>query len=394
MIECKKRNFDLPEDVSYLNCANISPLMHVAAQAGIEIIDRRRRPYTIAREEWFEPVETLKKNFAQMINCKDHRRIALIPSVSYGIATVVQNMTLDPNEEILVVAEQYPSNYYSWKSLADKTGARMQIVTPEKASKNRGELWNQRILDAISPQTKVVTIGNVHWADGTLFNLEQIGEKARRHGALLIIDASQSLGALPFDVQEVKPDALFTVGYKWLLGPFSLGMGYFGKFFDNGRPLEENWVNRKHSANFQNLVQYTDEYGPLAARYNMGQNSNFHLVPILNQSIAALNAWGISNIQDYCRKLTEQPVELLRKYGCIIEEDEFRTGHLFGIRFSTSKDLNVLQERFLKDKIYVSLRGSSVRISVNVYNDENDMDRLVGSIQSFLKGRTYHELRN
>ena len=101
----------------------------------------------------------------------------------------------------------------------------------------------------------------------------------------MIIDGSQSIGALPYDNENIKPDALFTVGYKWLLGPFSLGRGYYGEYFDGGIPLEENWVNRKHSKDFQNLVNYTDEYGPIAARYNVGQNSNFHLVPILNETI-------------------------------------------------------------------------------------------------------------
>lgn len=382
MIKCQKDKFNLPEDVAYLNCANIAPLMNTAAAAGKDSIDKRQRPYKITREDWFKPVEKLKRNFSQLINCKDFNRIALLPSVSYGIATVVNNMPLNANDEILVVAEQYPSNYYSWKLLAERSGAKVKVVKPDGQSENRGRIWNQQILEAINPKTKVVTLGNVHWADGTFFDLERISKKTKANEALLIIDGSQSIGALPFDIENIKPDALFTVGYKWLLGPFSLGLGYYGEYFDGGIPLEENWVNRKHSKDFQNLVNYTYEYGPIAARYNVGQNSNFHLVPILNETITALNEWNVNDIQSYCKNLTRTPVKTLQELGCIIEEDDFRTGHLFGIRFKSANDLKALQELFEKNGVYASLRGSAVRVSVNVYNDENDMDKLVECIKS------------
>ncbi len=385
MMECQKDKFNIPEDIAYLNCANIAPLMNSAAVAGKEIIDIRQRPYKITREDWFKTVEQLKKNFSQLINCKDFNRIAIIPSVSYGIATVVNNIELNANDEILVVAEQYPSNYYSWKLLAEKSGAKVKVVMPNIQSKYRGRIWNQRILEAISPKTKVVALGNVHWADGTFFDLDQISKKTKANEALLIIDGSQSIGALPFDIEQIKPDALFTVGYKWLLGPFSLGLGYYGEYFDNGKPLEENWINRKNSKDFENLVNYTDEYGPLAAKYNVGQNSNFHLVPILNETIASLNEWNVSNIQSYCKNLTKRPIEELQQLGCLVEEDDFRAGHLFGIRLKPTKDLRTLQELFVKNDVYTSLRGSAVRVSVNIYNDENDMDRLAESIKSYLK---------
>ncbi len=385
MMECQKDKFNIPEGVAYLNCANIAPLMNSAAVAGKEIIDIRQRPYKITREDWFKTVEQLKKNFSQLINCKDFNRIAIIPSVSYGIATVVNNIELNANDEILVVAEQYPSNYYSWKLLAEKSGAKVKVVMPNIQSKYRGRIWNQRILEAISPKTKVVALGNVHWADGTFFDLDQISKKTKANEALLIIDGSQSIGALPFDIEQIKPDALFTVGYKWLLGPFSMALGYYGEYFDDGKPLEENWINRKNSKDFENLVNYTDEYGPVAAKYNVGQNSNFHLVPILNETIASLNEWNVNNIQSYCKNLARRPIEELQQLGCLVEEDDFRAGHLFGIRLKSTKDLRTLQELFIKNDVYTSLRGSAVRVSVNIYNDENDMDRLVECIKRYLK---------
>ena len=381
MIECQKHKFNLPKDVTYLNCANIAPLMNELVTLGKDALDLRQRPFEITRGDWFKPVREVKRNFAKMIQCADYRRIALIPSVSYGIATVAKNISLKSGDEIIVVDEQYPSNYYSWLNLSKQTGAEIKIVLAPTDSSNKGKEWNEKLLASISKNTRVVAIGNVHWTDGTFFNLEEIGKRARECNALLIIDGSQSIGALPFDISKIQPDALFCVGYKWLLGPFGLGISYFGDFFNHGAPLEENWINRKDSDNFQNLVAYTPEYRPMAGRYNVGQHSSFHLLPILNGAISQLNEWKIEEIQKYCTILTADPINELKNIGCKIEDENFRASHLLGIRFGNIKHLEKLQSVFIENKIYASLRGSAVRVSINVYNDENDMDKLVECIK-------------
>ena len=384
MIKSQKEKFNLPNDISYFNCANIAPLMNKLSALGKEAIDLRERPYKISREDWFLPTENLKHNFAKLINCDNHKRIAIIPSVSYGIASVAKNIKLNSNNEILVVDEQYPSNYYSWVNISEECGAKIKIIRSPNEPKDKGRIWNEKILDAITEKTRIVALGNVHWTDGTLFKLQDISKKAKLHDSLLIIDGSQSIGALPFDISKIGADAVFTVGYKWLLGPFSLGLAYFGEYFDNGSPLEENWINRKDSDDFQNLVDYTHHYRPHAGRYNVGENSNFHLTPIINGAIEQLNDWKVENIQKYCKNLIEKPIEELKTIGCVIEDDNYRSSHLFGIRFNDSVNLNKLQNQFIKNKVYLSLRGTAVRVSVNVYNDENDMDRLISCIKKSL----------
>ena len=107
-------------------------------------------------------------------------------------------------------------------------------------------------------------MSHIHWADGTLFDLKAIRQRTRDVGALLIIDGTQSIGALPFDIQEIQPDALICAGYKWLMGPYSLGLAYLGEFFDEGIPIEENWKNRHNSHHFARLVNYEDKYQPHA----------------------------------------------------------------------------------------------------------------------------------
>lgn len=239
-LDNQRHLFDIPEDVTYLNIASQSPSFNAIYEAGLEGLKQKKRPYIIATSDYFEPVIELKKLFAKVIKVDDYNRIATIPSVSYGMANAANNIQLKPGDEILLIHEQFPSNYYIWKRLADQYDATLVTIKPPKTKENRGQQWNQNILNAITEKTAVVAMGNIHWSNGTLFDLKAIRTQTKQYNALLIIDGSQSVGALPFSVKELQPDALICAGYKWLFGPYGCGYAYYGPYFDNGIPIEEN----------------------------------------------------------------------------------------------------------------------------------------------------------
>ena len=189
----------------------------------------------------------------------------------------------------------------------------------------------QRILEAINPNTRLVAIGQVHWADGTLFQLKQIRARTREIGSLLVIDASQSVGAFPFDTTEIDPDAMISAAYKWMLGPYSIGLGYYGPYFDQGEPIEHSWLNRLESQDFQGLVKYQELYQPGSLRYEVGEHSNFILVPMLTQAIRQINQWGVDNIQKYCQRLSKDVLKEISELGFWIEDSQNRGQHLVGI---------------------------------------------------------------
>ncbi|WAC02280.1 aminotransferase class V-fold PLP-dependent enzyme [Lacinutrix neustonica] len=234
---------------------------------------------------------TLKKLFAKLVAVADPDRIATIPSVSYGMATVANNIVLKENDDILIIDEQFPSNYYSWQKLADKYQATIKTIAAPNVTTDKVKLWNEAILEAITDQTAVVAMGNIHWSNGSLFDLKAIRAKSRQHGALLIIDGSQSVGALPFSVQEIQPDALICAGYKWLFGPYGCAYAYYGAYFDHGAPIEENWTNRLNSENFAGLTHYQPEYKPLANRYCVGESGNFIYVKMQIEALKQIIEW-------------------------------------------------------------------------------------------------------
>jgi selenocysteine lyase/cysteine desulfurase len=384
MLTSKRAKFTLPPQLTYLNCAYMSPLLKSVEKVGIRAVRKKRNPVPITQQDFFTETELLRNEYAKLINAPDPKRIVIIPSVSYGMANVVRNLDIKKGQHIIVAAEQFPSNVYPWQRLCEDAGAQVISVAPPDNYSNRGKRWNEKILENINANTKAVAIGQVHWADGTRFDLEAIRKRTREVGALLIVDGTQSVGALPFDVQRLQPDALICAGYKWLLGPYSIGLAYYGPHFDNGKPIEENWINRLNSEDFAGLVNYQHQYQPGALRYEVGEHSNFILVPMLLKAIQQLNNWGPDRIQEYCQHIGQPVLQKLAEKGFIIEDEAWRSAHLFGIRLPESVNMDVVKKSLLKQNVYVSFRGTAIRVSPNVYNTEKDFDKLYKALTKAL----------
>ncbi|GAA3590085.1 aminotransferase class V-fold PLP-dependent enzyme [Flavivirga amylovorans] len=384
LLQDQKHLFDIPQETTYLNIASQSPSFKAVYQAGLEGLKQKNRPYTIKNSDYFDPVSELKKLFAQLIEAEDYNRIATIPSVSYGIATVANNIKLNPGDEILIIDEQFPSNVYSWQKLAETYNASLKTVSTPKTKTNRALLWNEAILNAINSKTAVVAMGNIHWSNGTLFDLKSIRNKTKDHNALLIIDGSQSVGALPFSVKEFQPDALICAGYKWLFGPYGCAYAYYGDYFDNGSPLEESWMHRLNSENFAGLTNYESQYKPLANRYSVGENGNFIYVKMQIAALKQILEWTPKAIQNYCKSISFEAVETLEKLGCHIEDSNYRTHHLFGIELPNDLDIKALQQDLANENIYVSFRGNFIRISCHLFNTSKDFEPLITCLSKYL----------
>ena len=383
MLSCQKHLFSLPEDVHYLNCAYMAPLSRRVEEAGIMGMQRKRVPSTVTPEMFFEESDTARRLFADLVNAEAHR-VALIPAASYGIAIVARNLEVQRGQNLVVLHEQFPSNIYTWRRMAQETGAELRTVGPPEGPR-RGARWNERLLEAIDTDTALVTLANVHWADGTRFDLDAIGARARAVGAAFVVDGTQSVGAMPFDVQQLQPDALICAAYKWLLGPYSTGVAYLGPRFDDGVPLEENWITRRDSEQFANLVQYTDEYQPGAIRYDVGERSNFALNPMLVAGLEHVLEWGAATIQAYCKALTHDLLREAQELGFVIVDEAWRAAHLFGIRVPAHIPMDRLRHALAERNVAASVRGDAIRISPHLYNDAADIDALRDALYACLK---------
>ena len=373
-MRCQKTKFILSKKVTYLNCAYMSPMLKKVEKAGVKGIKQKRKPYHITPIDFFKTSDLVKKRFSSIIDCKNHNRIAIMPSASYGLANVVNNIFIKEKDEIILLDEQFPSNVYPWLNLKERSKAKLVFIKRPDTLIDSGKKWNEEILAAITNKTKVVAIGNIHWACGTLFDLIAIRKKTAEVGALLIIDGTQSIGALPLSIEKIQPDALICAGYKWLMGPYSIGVAYYGNYFDKGIPIEDNWINRMGSENFSGLINYSDRYGELASRYNVGEQSNFILLPMLLAGLNQIESWGVKNIQDYCKNLISEEIKKVNQKKYWIEKENYRANHLFGIKQLDNK-VNLI-EKLKSKKISVSIRGDKIRVSPHVYNDKREIKKL------------------
>ncbi len=383
-LTCKRDWFSLPAELHYLNCAYMSPLPKRVEEAGVAGLLRKRSPVSVRESDFFGDANAVRRLFARLVNVSNESRIAIVPSVSYGIAVASKNLPVAMGQNIVIAGEQFPANVYAWRRCAQDSDGELRIVPRPDCDQCSGP-WNEALLHAIDDATAVVALAPLHWTDGTRFDLETIGARARKVGAALVVDGTQSVGALPFDVERIRPDALVCGAYKWLMGPYGIGVAYFGERFDTGAPIEEPWIVRAGSEDFRRLVDYEDEYRDGAIRYDAGGMANFITVPMLKASLELLQEWTTEAIQSYCADLVEPLVEEARRRGWLVEEEAGRAAHLMGIRLPTGTDFDSLNQTLRERKVAVSMRGRSVRISPHVYNDKRDIEALLGGLDEVLE---------
>ena len=383
MLAPQKALFALPPDLHFLNAAYLSPQLRSVEAAGIAGLRDLRDPTNVGPADFFDDADHVRALFAELVGAPgDAGRVALVPAVSYGVETVARNVALGPGRAVVVLGGQFPSHVYPWRRRAAETGGAVRTVGAPAplGTAGRGAAWNERLLDAIDGSAEVVAVPHVHWADGTVFDLEAVGARAREVGAALVVDGTQSVGALPFDVGAVRPDALVCAGYKWLMGPTGTGALYLGDRFADGRPLEETWLGRAGSDDFAGLTDYTDAYAPGAARFDAGGRANGVLLPMLVAGLRQVLAWGVAEVQATCAALADRVVAGARDVGYGAADAPARAGHLFGLAPPPGVDVAAVGRALAARRVAVSVRGGAFRVSPHVYNDAADVDALVDGL--------------
>ena len=190
----------------------------------------------------------------------------------------------------------------------------------------------------------------------------------------------------PFDVERIRPDALVCAGYKWLTGPYSIGVAFYGSRYDHGVPIEETWSSRVGAEDFAGLVNQGQEYRSGAARYDVGEPGSFALTPMLVAGLEQLLEWGVQRVSDYVGDLTDKLFASDRLLALGLVNGKPDASHIFGLRLPDSVDPTGTAAQLKNLGIHVSVRGQFVRISPHVYNDTADLEALVSALESTLGG--------
>jgi selenocysteine lyase/cysteine desulfurase len=385
MISCQRHLFDVPDDIAYFNCAAFSPILKTTRDAGMAGAARKAQPWNLGNKEFAEEPDRARALFAGLIGAPP-QDVAIVPATSYGIATAAANLPVKPGERIVLLGDQYPNNVLPWIEKRNREGA--ELVFVDRAD---GDDLTSGILQAIDERTAIAALPHCFWTDGTLIDLPTVGRRCREMGAALVVDATQSVGALPLDIVEVRPDFLVVSGYKWLLCPYTIGFLYVAPHRQDGLPLENGWSDRVQTeggSDWQNgHMHYPEGWQQGAGRFNMGETANFIAMPMAIKALEQLQTWTVSDINASLGCITETIIERTGNLGLVAPTADRRAGHLTGLRLAagSSRDgIADIQQNLAEKHVYLSVRGDALRIAPHLHINDTDIDRLVSALADTL----------
>lgn len=375
IIAPQRHLFDIPEEVAYFNCAYMSPQLNESTNRLIAGARSKSHPWERMAPDFFDDAETIRRLASNLVG-GDADGYAIVPAVSYGISAAARAIEphLKPGDQILVIAEEFPSNVLPWKRTIQEVGGTLTTVpTPENGN------WTQAILDRIDRNVKVVALSTCHWTNGGLIDLRPIARACRDVNGVLVVDATQTLGAMPFPFSEVQPDFLVAACYKWLLSPYGSGLMYVSEPWRDARALEESWLARRNAEDFAGLVNYSDVYMSGARRFDVGEKCMPTILPGTIAALEQIAAWGIENIADSLSMINSKIGAHLQRLGFELPDETQRCPHMFGARLPKGLAMNVVGE-LRKRNIYISQRGNSIRFAPHLHTTNHDLDRLLQTL--------------
>ncbi len=388
MLTCQKHLFSLPADITYLNSAYMGPLSLQTQEASARGLQWRAVPSAITARDFFEPAERVRSLAARLVNANTEST-AIIPNVAWGTAIVAHNLHPRAGQNVVLLDEQFPSNVLPWRKWTE-LGVELRYVAAPKGVDldQRASAWSDAVLHAIDQNTALVAIEQAHWTDGSLFDLVAIGRAARAVGAMYLVDVTQTIGAYPLDVQQIGADALIAHCYKSMLCHYGLGFMVLSERMLRGQPVEQSWLLRKNAEDFSRLVDYQDEYAPGARRFDTSVRANPVLILALEAALEQANAWGAAGITEYTRAISREFCKALPELGLRAADETTRAGNIYGLHAQIPLDLEKVRRSLAEQNVFVSVRGSAIRVSPHVFNDESDLERLYVALKDALSSRT------
>jgi selenocysteine lyase/cysteine desulfurase len=397
MLASQRALFDVPRHICYLNSASYSPLPLRTQEAARAAVGRKGTPWTLEPGFANEQHERARAAAARLIHA-DPADMALIPSISYGVATAAKVLTIDRGTRVIVLENDHSSPVLEWQTRAEAQGFAVETIRrPDDGD------WTSAVLAAIersgAPPISLASISSVHWSDGGLIDIEKVGLALRQRAAAFLIDATHSAGVLTMDVRRLDPDFVIFPTYKWLLGPYGRAFLYIARRHQGGIPLEQTSFGRR-DVRAENAVYFADVgYLPDARRFDMGERDHFISMEMASIGMEMMAEWGASAVVQRLLMLTERIAEGLRGTGVGVPERRFRAPHILSLGFKSLcfKSLGFknrgfkngmptgLIEGLASEGIYVAARLGRMRISPHVFNDEADADRLVAALVKRLR---------
>ncbi|HET9764423.1 MAG TPA: aminotransferase class V-fold PLP-dependent enzyme [Casimicrobiaceae bacterium] len=368
--------FDVPRHVAYFNCASSTPQLRAASERLAAAAQAKAHPWTRTPDDYLGNAETIRQLCAGLIGGESDG-YAVVPSASYAIATATRALepSVGSGDHVVMMAEEFPSMVLALRRLAAERGAHVAIVpTPADGD------WSGALVTRIAEGARVVGVSSCHWTNGARVDLVAVAHACRSAGAFLVVDGTQTVGAMPFDMEAIAPDVLASSGYKWMMAPDGVSLLDVAPQWRDARPLEEAGLARHGAEDFAGLVSPSDRYQPGARRFDMGEKGHA-LLPGAIAGLEQLRAWGVPAIAASLAQVNERVTRRLGELGFTLPPEELRCPHMFGAEPPSGFPADIAARLRAQD-IHISRRGRSLRFAPHLHVDEADIERLLGALES------------
>lgn len=384
MLPSQRTLFDMPREVCYLNAAAWSPLPLAVRDAGLAGVARKARPWEVDPGLPAAQFARARAAAAALIGA-EAADIALIPSISYGIATAARIIPAPRGSRVLVLQDDHASPVLEWMARAEGQGFALETVArPGDAD------WTAAVLAVIArpgaAPVAVASISSVHWADGGVLDMGRIGAALRAAGAALVVDATHGVGPMALDVREFDPDVLVFPTYKWVLGPYGRAFAYIARRRQDGMPLEQTAFARRAVAADREPYFADTRYADGAYRFDMGERDHFIGMEMASVGMEMMAGWGAAAIADKLQALTTRLAEGVEGSGIRVPPAALRAPHVLCLEFPEGMPEGLV-DRLGAAGIHVAARLGRMRISPHVYNDEADVDRFLAAFRKAMPRR-------
>lgn len=379
-----RQQLPVTRELAYFDHAAVAPIPAPTALAMNQYVDQALLGGDLHWQDWAAGVERARNCAAKLLGAQP-QEIAMMPNTTAGIGVIAEGFPWQPGDNVVVPNNEFPSNLLPWRNLVQR-GVRLKSVEvgPD------GRLTPEILESQIDARTKLVAISWVGFSSGFRCDLDSISQMVHSHGCQLLVDAIQGLGAFPIDVKKSGIDFLASDGHKWMLGPEGAALLYVDRqHLDRLRPLGVGW-NSLASACFDpgstELKHTTARYegGSTCMVSMLGLGASLELLLKLGSHLpdSSLAQSLLSNVNLLTQELTSAGFQIE-----VPSDDKNRSG-IIGVRWPEADlagEAIYLRARkhLLSQKVAVSVRGGRLRVATHAYNNAQDRQRLVGSLQEF-----------
>lgn len=368
--------FQLDQDVIYLNHAAVAPWPRQTADAVKAFANENARQGSKDYDLWLIREKELRQRLAQLINATSIEEIALLKSTSEGLSVIAYGLPWQHGDNIVIPAEEFPSNRIVWQSL-HKLGVETRLIAI-----NQVDDPEQALIDASDVNTRLLSCSSVQYASGLKLDLERLGDACKHSNTLFCVDAIQSIGAMCFNVQACHADFVVADGHKWMLGPEGTALFYCRRELIDQLALKQYGWHMVQD--FSDFNKKTWQPNRTAQRFECGSPNMLGVValhsstgmlldigmPVIEKRVLQNAAALIHKLQAYDDIEILSPVDATRRAGIVL----FR---------KKSTDTEALYRHLQKQGVVCAMRGDGIRFSPHFYTADTILDAAVKRVREF-----------